>query len=176
MFDFTYIFLISLGLTTAKVDLNSHQPYSSPSFFSEASVRLQKENLNFFGLRFSHYNSTVQVRNLFSEKFGATHQINHLVSSLFVGKGLYFNPENYISLDAGIAYIFKDDKIGLPARLRYTRKMHTRKGKRYNLSASLGLEYWVEDNLDNYEDQTTYDGDYMFHFTVGVELPVGERP
>lgn len=181
MLDLTYIIMISLGLSTAKTDLNSHQPYSSPQPYGEAEVRLRNTNSGYFGFRLMYYLTDIEVRPDFVSHQGSGYSINHLAYSFFLGKTFELNEliqsrrPHSISLDAGLAYI-PDDKLGLPARLRYRRQYTTRNQKNFNLSISAGLDYWIEDRLDGYVDQTTFDGDYMMHLTLVIEFPIGARP
>lgn len=175
MEHFSWILAVALGLNAANADLSSDKLISSPGAMGEVSFRFQNEKLYFFGGRMAYFNNTVAVSGTFQDAVpNTTYTYSEVYASVFAGLSIPLAEQHYVSGSVGFGYNFGDQLL-VPMRLRYVKEFRTDDKRIYNLSLTLGGDYWVQDGLDDYRDQSDQIGDVTLSLMVGIEFPINGR-
>ncbi len=168
--DYTWLLILSMGLSSVKTDLNSHQLTSEPGIFAETSIMLQTQKSGHAGLRITYFSNSLEVRDIFQESHGATHQVNQLVIAPYVGgsRSLWRNGRFFVDIGPQWQLL---RQFGLGGRFQYLHKVKMKRSKRFYIGTKLGADYWAFDTLDGYQDQTDHLGDVALNASISLAFP-----
>lgn len=169
--DYTWLLILSMGFSSVKTDLNSHQLTSAPGMFSEASLMYQTRKSGHAGLRLTYFNNTIDVRPIFQGTHGKEARISELVISPYVGgsRSLWRNGRFYV--DMGPQWqLYR--QFGIGGRAQYLHKIKMKRQRRFYLGLKTGVDYWMFDTLDQYQDQTDRQGDVVLNGSLSVAFPL----
>ncbi|HCQ17263.1 MAG: hypothetical protein CMI36_12785 [Owenweeksia sp.] len=169
--DYSWLLIISMGVSSVKADLNSHQLSSEPGVFAETSLMYQTPKSGHTGIRLTYFSNTLPVRDIFRDRVGNTVNVKEIIISPYVGgsRSLWSNGRFY--LDLGPQWqLYR--QFGLGGRFQYLHKVKLKRGKRFYVGTKLGADYWAFDLLDGYQDRTDQMGDVAVNGSISVAFPL----
>ncbi|MGB0175531.1 MAG: hypothetical protein ACPF9D_00095 [Owenweeksia sp.] len=168
--DYSWLLIMSLGISSVKTDLNSHQMTSMPGLFTEASIAYQTPTSGHAGMRVTHFSNTIPVRDIYHASHGKEVEVSELIISPFIGgsRSLWRNGRFYV--DVGPQWqLYR--QFGLGGRVQYLHRVKLKRSKRFLIGAKWGADYWAFDTLDGYQDQTDQQGDIALNASISLALP-----
>ncbi len=168
--DYTWLLIISMGVSSLRTDLNSNQLTSLPGPFAETSIMLQTPKSGHAGIRLTYFSNSIQVRNIYQSNYGENMKVSEMILSPFIGgsRSLWRNGRFYA--DFGPQWQLYS-QFGLGGRFQYLHRIKLRRSKRFYLGAKCGADYWAFDSLDGYRDQSDKYGDIALNGSISIAFP-----